>query len=91
MITFLLTLAFAIGIVSALIAALLLLGNLLPSAAIASAILAANGYLAVIYGFLPLTMTALLAALAALFTIEVLVIAPYKLAKWVWKKIPGVS
>jgi len=88
---FLLTLAFAVAVVTILIGVIVLAGNLLPVATIATAITAVNGYLAVVYGFLPLTMTAILAALGVIFSIEALLILPYKMAKWVWKKIPGIS
>jgi hypothetical protein len=91
MVTFLLTLAFAAAVVTILVGVVVLLGNLLPTAAITTAIAAASGYFSMIHSFLPLTTVSLLAILGALFSIEVLVITPYKMAKWVWKKIPGIS
>ena len=91
MVTFLLTLAFAAGVVGALLVVIITLGNLLPASSIALAITSASSYIGVIHSVLPLTTDAILSILAALLSIEVLVIAPYKMAKWVWKKIPGIS
>jgi len=90
MTTLTLQIAFGIGIILLLLSGLLILGNVLPTAAIALAITAANSYLAILTAFMPDTMEVLFAILGFFFVIEGYV-ATYKLAKWLYKKIPGIS
>jgi hypothetical protein len=87
----LLVLGLAVSVILILFAIFIGLGNLFPASVIAATILAANSYIAVFYSVLPYTTTAILSILGAIFSIEVLVILPYKMAKWVYKKIPGIS
>ena len=81
---------FVVATVATMLSVLLLLGNVLPTSAISASILAANSYIAVIGQFLPLTIGSLVLMVGALLLVE-FYIGTYKLIKWVYTKIPGVS
>jgi len=86
----LLYIPFIVAALGAMLAGLLALGNILPVAALAAAITTANAYIAVVYEFLPLTTVALIGTLGSFLLIEFYVIT-YKLIKWIYTKLPGVS
>lgn len=90
MTTILLYLPFIAATLLLMLAGLLAIGNILPTAAIASAISAAGSYIAVVYEILPQTTIALLGILGVLLLVE-FYIGTYKLIKWLYSKIPGVS
>jgi hypothetical protein len=90
MVTFLLQIAFVAAVIFTMLAGLLALGNILPTAAIASAITLAGSYLAVIYEFLPYTVSEILLLFGFLLTVEYYIVV-YKMLKFIWKKIPGVT
>jgi hypothetical protein len=91
MIGTILVLGLAVTTILALLAAVLALGNLVPAATIASAIVSVNSYVAIFHSIWPLTTVALLSIIGTILSIEALIILPYKIAKWVYSKIPGIS
>lgn len=90
MVAFLLQVAFAVATIGLMLAGLLALGNILPTATIASAITSAGSYLAVIYEIVPATTLALLAIFGTMLLIEFYV-STYKLIKWLYTKLPGIT
>lgn len=87
----LLVLALAVSVILILLAGVLALGNLVPAATLAGTIIAVNSYLGIFYSVIPRTTTTLLAIISAILAIEALIILPYKIAKWIWSKIPGIT
>lgn len=90
MIEFLIQITVSLAIIGAVLAGLVALGNVLPTTFILGGITAANAFIGTLYSIFPLTTNAVFAALAALFLIEGYV-GTYKLAKWIYQKIPGIS
>lgn len=90
MIDILLHITIALAILGVLIAPLLLLGNLIPTAALTTAVVAANSYIGIAYQVIPLALTAVFSFFGAVVVIEG-TIGIYKLVRWVYRKIPGIT
>ena len=90
MIALLIQVFLGLAVVGALIAGLVLIGNVIPTSAIETGISTANSYIHVLYGIFPLLTTGLLTILGLLFAVETF-IGVYKIVKWVWSKIPGIN
>jgi hypothetical protein len=90
MIAILAYIPFVVATLILMLGVLLAVGNILPTASVAAAIAAANAYIAIVYEFLPNTVIALLAIVWLLLLVE-FYIGTYKLIKWLYSKIPGIS
>lgn len=69
---------------------ILVLGNVLPVATMATSIASASTYLSAIYSFMPITISALLFIFFSLLSVET-GIGTYKIVKWVYSKFPGIT
>ncbi|MDE2021141.1 MAG: hypothetical protein KGJ13_12465 [Patescibacteria group bacterium] len=90
MVALLLYLPFIAAAVGAMLAGLLVLGNILPTSAIAAAITAANGYIGIIHEIVPNTTVSLMAIVGSFLLVEYFAVS-YKLIKWIYSKLPGVT
>lgn len=88
--TFLIQFSIGIALVGAMIAGLVLLGNVVPVVLIAAAIVNVNHYVALLYTLFPLTIIFLFLMLGSLFLVEGY-FATYRIAKWLYSKIPGIT
>jgi len=89
MITYLIILLF-LGLAAIFVSPLYLLPDVSLDPNVATSIATVGGYLWTIWSVLPGTVVSLLAIVALVVAIETHVIS-YKVIKWIYNKIPGVS
>jgi len=82
--------SFLIFLVKALTSAISNLPNASISPQIAGAFSSVSQYLGIIYSVAPFTFTALFSVIAAIVAAEGYVVI-YKVVKWAYQKIPGIS
>jgi len=65
-------------------------GDVTANTGLVASVSTASGYMALIYGILPLSTIAILGSLAILLVFEI-GLGVYKVVKWGYSKIPGVN